>query len=185
MTTGHKFLRWIPIVLALAVGTSTAMWPTLKFVKMGASDLVSRLSILLFFSLLIERTVEIILSIWRSETSNTLESKLRLALSGRSSSVQPEDAKTALIQYRAETLQWAMPVSFALGLLISALGVRALGQFLDQAILLDSQRWWFNFSDIVFTGALLAGGADPIHKILDLYRKVMESSAEKAAGTKS
>jgi hypothetical protein len=38
--------------------------------------------------------------------------------------------------------------------------------------------------DIVFSGALLAGGADPIHKLLDLYRKFVESSAAKAAGTR-
>ena len=183
MDTFKKLLCWSPVILALAVGVSTAMWPPLKFVKMSGSDFVSRLSVLLFFSLLIERTVEIVMSIWRSEKSNTLESELRVALKARSSFINFYPARANLIQYLAETLQWGMPVSFAMCLLLSALGVRALSQFFDQEILLEPQRWWLNFSDIVFTGALLAGGADPIHKILDLYRKFVESSAAKAAGT--
>src|SRR5262249_21251171 len=98
-------------------------------------------------------------------------------------------AQTDLIQYKAETLRWTMPISFALGLLISAFGIRALSQFIDPTTtgtnaLSEAQRLWFNMTDILFSGALLAGGADPIHKLLDLYRKFVESSAAKAAGTK-
>ena len=48
----------------------------------------------------------------------------------------------------------------------------------------EVQRGWFNMTDILFSGALLAGGGDTIHKLLDLYRKFVESSAAKAAGTK-
>ncbi len=80
-----------------------------------------------------------------------------------------------------------MPVGFALGLVVGALGVRAPSQFVAPAFLdaiHATQRWWFNMMDIVFSGALLAGGADPIHKLLDLYRKFVESSAARAAGTK-
>jgi len=36
----------------------------------------------------------------------------------------------------------------------------------------------------VFTGALLAGGADPIHKLLDLYRKTVESTSDRATGVR-
>jgi hypothetical protein len=77
-----------------------------------------------------------------------------------------------------------MPVGFAFGLLVSGLGVRALSQFVDLTAITGDQVWWFRFGDIVFTGALLAGGADPIHKLLDLYRKFVESSAARAAGTR-
>jgi hypothetical protein len=47
----------------------------------------------------------------------------------------------------------------------------------------EGQLLWFHLSDIVFTATMLAGGADPIHKLLDVFRKFMEASAARAAGT--
>ena len=185
------FLRWLPILVALIVGYYTSIWPPFKFVNLDGPDFASRFSTLLFFSLLIERTVEILMSIWRSENANKLEAAVQRLVNLKTPLPDKslEDAQTALIEYKAETLQWTMPVSFALGLLISALGVRGLSQFIDHSTigadaLTEAQRLWFNRCDILFTGALLAGGADPIHKLLDLYRKFLESSAAKAAGTR-
>lgn len=183
----NTLLRWIPILGAIVVGASVAMWPPLKFVGLTGGDFASRFSTLVFFSLLVERTVEILMSIWRSEEANRLEATVRRLVAAPTPSTDPAliHAQTALIQFKAETLQWTMPVAFSMGLLISAFGVRALSQFIDpSSIGPDAQRRLFNISDIVFTGALLAGGADPIHKLLDLYRKFVESSAAKAAGTR-
>jgi hypothetical protein len=189
--TGKAFLRYILIVLALIVGAFVAMWPPLKFVNLGGADFASRFAALVFFSLLIERTVEIIMSIWRSEKSNQLEATVRRLVDNNTPPTDPAltTAQAELIAYKAETLQWTMPVGFILGLLVAACGVRALSQFIDLTVAgvgapPEGQRWWFNMGDILFTGALLAGGADPIHKLLDLYRKFVESSAAKAAGTR-
>jgi hypothetical protein len=189
--TSKVVFRWIPIVVALIVGGSVAMWPPLKFVNLGGADFASRLSILVFFSLLIERTVEIVMSIWRSEESNNREAEVQRLVASKAAADDPAliAAQAKLIQYKADTIRWTMPIGFALGLFVSALGVRILSQFLDVTTAvagtpLKGQDWWFNMGDILFTGALLAGGADPIHKLLDLYRKFVESSAAKAAGTK-
>jgi hypothetical protein len=189
--TGKVLLRFLPILVAVAIGAFIATWPPLKFVNLGGADFASRFSALVFFSLLIERTVEILMSIWRSEEANKREAAVQRLVAAKTPSTDAAliVAQTNLIQYKAETLQWTMPVGFALGLLISGFGVRALSQFIDPASIgtaaaTEAQRWWFNMSDILFTGALLAGGADPIHKLLDLYRKFVESSAAKAAGTK-
>ena len=188
---GNALIRWIPIVAALIVGVSVAMWPPMKFVNLSGADFASRFSVLAFFSLLIERTVEILMSIWRSEEANKREAAVQRLVASKTAATDPTliAAQASLIEYKAETMQWTMPIGFALGLLISAFGVRALSQFIDPTAAgvgaaLEGQRWWFNMSDILFTGALLSGGADPIHKLLDLYRKFVESSAAKAAGTK-
>jgi hypothetical protein len=58
--------------------------------------------------------------------------------------------------------------------ILAALELKALGA---------SQVWSFHVSDIVLTAALLAGGADPIHKLMDAFRKFMEASSAKASGT--
>ena len=188
---GRALVRWVPIVIAIIVGGYAAMWPPLKFVNLGGADFASRFSVLVFFSLLIERTVEILMSIWRSEEANKREADVQRLVASKTAADDKTllEAQAKLIEYKAETIRWTMPIGFALGLLVSALGVRALSQFIDSTAAgagapLEGQRWWFNISDIVFTGALLAGGADPIHKLLDLYRKFVESSAAKAAGTK-
>jgi hypothetical protein len=131
------------------------------------------------------------MSIWRSEEANKREAAVQRLIAANKPPTDPEliDAQTELIQFKAETLQWTMPAGFALGLLMAAFGVRALSQFIEPttgtSASTETQNWLFNMSDIVFTGALLAGGADPIHKLLDLYRKFVESSAAKAAGTKT
>jgi len=44
-----------------------------------------------------------------------------------------------------------------------------------------NRHWSFHVSDIVLTTALLAGGTDPIHKLMDAFRKFMEASSGKAS----
>jgi hypothetical protein len=189
---GNKSVRWIPIVIALIVAVYVSRWPPLRFTNLTGEDFASRLLVIVFFSLLIERIVEILMSIWRSEEANKREAAVKRLIDNNTPPTDPTiiDAKTRMIEYKAETIRWTMPIGFALGLIVSAFGVRALSQFVDLPAegpnaLTEAQRLWFNRMDILFTGALLAGGADPIHKLLDLYRKFVERSAEKAAGTKS
>jgi hypothetical protein len=185
-----SWYQWIPILAALAVSLLAARWQGLTCLPVPSlGDLFSRLSPLVFFALLIERFIEIVMSLWRSERANLLQANLqRLIASGlpKSDPVVVE-AQNALIRFRADTLKWTMPIGFTFGLLLAATGVRSLTPFIDPQSLVGGshpggQIWWFNVSDTVFTGALLAGGADPIHKLLDLYRKLVEASAAKASG---
>lgn len=67
---------------------------------------------------------------------------------------------------------------------MASLGVRLVTQFIEQLPSDPLQLQLLNIADIVFTAALLAGGADPIHKVLDAFRKFMEASSAKASGTK-
>ena len=39
----------------------------------------------------------------------------------------------------------------------------------------ENQLWWFHVVDIVLTATLLSGSADPIHKVMDAFRKFMEA----------
>jgi len=55
--------------------------------------------------------------------------------------------------------------------ILAALELKALGA---------SHVWSFRVSDIVLTAALLAG-TDPIHKLMDAFRKFMEASSGKAS----
>ena len=46
-----------------------------------------------------------------------------------------------------------------------------------------NRHWPFHVSDIVLTAALLAGDAEPIHKLMDTFHKFMEASSARARGT--
>ena len=58
--------------------------------------------------------------------------------------------------------------------ILAALELKAMGA---------SHVWSFHVSDIVLTEALLAGGADPIQKLIDDFRKLMDASSAKVGGT--
>jgi len=186
-----KALPWILIVAALVVAMAAASWPELRFAKLDAGDFGSRFGGLLLFSLMIERTVEVFLTIWRGEESNKKEAEVQRLVSTGMPPTDPtlKTAQNNLLEYKAETLRWALPSGLTLGLVIAAFGVRVLDQFIalptagapDRPS--EKQIWWFHVADIVLTGALLAGGADPIHKLMDAFRKFMEASAARASGT--
>ena len=146
---------------------------------------MSRCGALLVLALLIERSVEVFLSIWRAEEANKKQADVQRLISAGKSGDDSElkTAHEALIEFRATTQRWAFPSSFILGLLIASFGVRVISQFVVERpaanALGNNQRWWFHLTDIVFTAALLAGGADPIHKLMDAFRKFMEASRQK------
>jgi hypothetical protein len=41
----------------------------------------------------------------------------------------------------------------------------------------------FGVSDTVLTAAMLAGGSDPIHKLMDTFRKFMKAPSARGKGT--
>jgi hypothetical protein len=57
---------------------------------------------------------------------------------------------------------------------LAALGLKALGTYC---------QWSFQVSDIVLTAAMLAGGVDAIHKLMDVFLKFVEAYSAKASGT--
>ena len=77
-------------------------------------------------------------------------------------------AQNDLLQFRVITQRWALPISFSLGLLLAG---SVCVFWIDSSTL---QRVTYRFSkvmvfevaDIVAPAALLAGGADSIHKVL-------------------
>lgn len=96
-------------------------------------------------------------------------------------------ASDALDEYRGNTQRYAFAVSLTLSVLVSIAGVRALGNFVDAGKLKDpvfthgSQYLFFLCVDVMLSAALLAGGADGIHSVVNAVTSFFDASADKSS----
>jgi hypothetical protein len=184
MSAKANVSMFLGVVVVVGLALLAGAWPDLTFTSIPVGDLPSRFAGLLFFALLIERAVEVVLSIPRAEQSNKLHAKVQQLVAAKKAADDTDlvAAQQQLIEYRADTLQIAIPLSLFFGLIVASLGVRLMGQFVVTTGLGPTQTRAFHAADIILTATLLCGGADPIHKVLDTFRKFMESSSAKAGG---
>jgi hypothetical protein len=173
LTTFGIWLRWEGVSLSVPV-----------------SNIASLLAPLAFAAAIIERAVEIFISPWRDAEASKLEAALSAV---RARSVDPAtsaqnavDLKTAsdaLDEYRGETQKYAFGLSLTLSMLVAMVGVRALGPFLDNAkfhTTSHAQQLYFLCLDVALSAALLAGGADGIHSLVNAVTSFFDATAEKA-----
>ncbi len=87
-------------------------------------------------------------------------------------------------KYRIESGGMARWAGLAFGVIVAAVGVRSLGVFIDpdhlKTLKLSNQLKAINTVDILFTGAVLAGGSEAINKLMKLYTKVTQTATKKA-----
>ncbi len=93
-------------------------------------------------------------------------------------------------KYRMRTRSLSLWLGLFIGILVSAVGIRALHKLVASLPAEGTvQAYVFNIVDIVLTGCLIAGGSDGIHKISELYNsfigsttKIAEERGKKAGG---
>ena len=98
-----------------------------------------------------------------------------------------ENAEQERMKYKSTTQRIALLAGLALGLLISAVGVRTLQTFADPIAsqgLSRVQAVVFRIVDVLLTGGLIAGGSEGIHKIANIYNAFTEKAANKGKGEK-
>ncbi|MGB7762243.1 MAG: hypothetical protein WBL61_20585 [Bryobacteraceae bacterium] len=149
-------------------------------------DLSGLLAPLAFAAAVIERAVEILVSPWRDSEASKLERAVATIKAKAADQQNPADLKAAsdaLDEYRGNTQRYAFAVSLTLSLLVSMAGVRALGNFVDAAKLKDpvfthgAQYLFFLGVDVALSAALLAGGADGIHSVVNAITSFFDSTA--------
>jgi hypothetical protein len=191
----------ILVVAALAATVSVLVWqaPTrLVFRAFGATDVINLLTILFLVALLAERALEIFVGTWRSPEASQLELRVQRAEHDLAALEKAPGGERALgearaaceaarrqeLQYRCITRQVALWAGLALGLLVSGVGVRALGTLIDpgQSGLSAHQLPAFRFVDVLLTGGVIAGGSEGIHKVATLFDSFMSAAARRARG---
>ena len=124
---------------------------SLAFAPQPWADIFERLELMLVVALLIERAVEVYLSITQKNGPD------RFGKKDKDPADRPPATKTATA------------AAFALGLLVSLAGLRLLAVMLCPT---GESRgvWLWNGVDIVITAGLLAGGSTLIHEVMEALR---------------
>jgi hypothetical protein len=176
-------------VIAIGAFASVLRWGGLAF-SIKPPKLMNVLSPLILTAGFIERAVEVIVSPWRDAGANIRSAALEVA----KAAVPPVEDKVkgatdALQLYKGTTQQYAFVASFTLGLAAAIVGLRVLSPLLDwsksvcaSAVQLGS----FVVVDVVLSAALLSGGADGIHSVVQAFTGFFDATAKKtqqAAGS--
>ena len=155
---------------------------------------------LILMSAIMERVLDVFLTFLYSESADETSDKLEAcekeveaAKKALEAAPGDTDAKVGLTKagdalseakdkrrdQRTKTRQAALPAAIVLGVLISAIGFRVLDSLVDVGTAAAEAPWWvqpnvFQVIDVVLTGAVLAGGSDGLHKLMEVYRRVTE-----------
>lgn len=184
--------RNAPLLISIAIATVMvvlftwkARWPGITL-SIPITDVMTKMAPLMLAAAFIERAVEVIISPWRDAGATTLENKLN-ALKAQTPAANAMDIQAADAEFQAytgKTQQYAGGVALTLGLGAAYAGVRAFWPFVNTADFYahvgSGQRWMFVVVDVVISAALLAGGADGIHQVVNAFTTFFSTTAQKA-----
>ena len=141
---------------------------------------LTQLGILYIVALFVERSLEVFIKAWRQGRKSHLEEAARSAAEGTKA-----EAKRALEDYRAGTQRRALLIGLTLGILVSLSGIRILGSIFEFGVAAawSFQQAVFQFTDIVVTAGLIAGGSATIHELMALIDDFLKTSRKRARQT--
>lgn len=145
----------ILVVVAALAAAIWLGWGAIRFWTFSPQDIGRLLGPVMLTALLLERSLEVLLTPWRAGGADDLA----------------EDA-VALRAYKAKTRQIAFLMGLSIGLVLSVAGIRAIAPFLDpeaSAKLPAYQQSVILMLDVLLTGAVLAGGADWLHQFVTVF----------------
>lgn len=175
------------LVLALVIIGALAVPRGVAFEEVTPEKFLAVITPLFLIAVFIERALEVFVAAWRGKGEEELAAEVsRLAprkqkakqdkagsVSDETPSSAPDEltaAKRTLALYKADTHKQALIAALAIGVIVSALGVRFLEPLFDPDALDNltrGQRVLLAALDIAITGALLGGGSDGLHKVIN------------------
>lgn len=185
-----QYARWGLWVFIFFCLLATALWQPklIRFWPFSAAEFAQLIAPLFLVALFIERTMEVFLTVWRGPGSAKCGREISTLKAAKAPVKDIEGARDKLSGYKSQTQRIAFLSSLTLGIVVSALGIRALEMFIDPTAfkgpdgVTTTQVRLFNSMDVVLTGALLGGGSDALHKLITVFTNFMETSSKKAKG---
>jgi hypothetical protein len=178
-------LGFLATIIAFFIFAYFQKWNGIEM-ALAPDQLLTKLTPLILAATFIERAVEILISPWRDTGASKLD-RLVTAIKARPNdpttplqnalnATDLQVATEALDEYRGKTQQYAFAIGLFLSFCASVAGIRALWPFVAHPETLrdvlgkvvdPGQQAYFRNYDVVITTALLAGGADGIHSIIN------------------
>jgi len=152
------------VIWAMVIGKQLGAIP---LQEIDVNKITKLLGSLFAIALFFERCIEVIVAIFRNKKAAEYKNELEKS---------PTDkAEKKLTHYRLETQSISLRVSFIVGIVVSAAGIRILGELvtIPSGIALPQQNF-FHLVDIFITAGVLAGGSDGIHQLMTVYDDYMK-----------
>jgi len=193
-TPVRRIILWVLWLIIILTLVSVVVWSFdfIRFSEFTVGQYVRVFSMLFLVALFMERALEVFLTAWRGEGATEILrgiEKLKAISAHREVNEDEiervEDARRTYEVYRVKTQRIAFLGSLALGIVISAAGIRALASLVDPEMLGDVepvQRRLFGLMDVILTGALLGGGTEAIHQLVSVFSNTMAKIAQQAKG---
>jgi hypothetical protein len=183
-------IRSITIAVAAICVVLTLWTRPMSFKEFPMEALVGFIAKLWAIAFFVERFVEVLLTPWREPERHKMTARLKQAKAkhenGQPDSVgEISNSENELCEYKGQTMQIAFLVALALGMAISAFGLRGLEFFVDANSMRTSsvQMFVFRGLDVLVTGALLAGKAEGLHKMISVFTSQLDKAAERVKST--
>jgi hypothetical protein len=120
-------------------------------------------------------------------TAATLDPALKQAAqdstdAAHQATADASSADATITSYRAVTKQYAYAISLLLGIFVAYCGVRGLADLCGTHAFSnahDGQKLVFDIVDVVLTAAVLAGGANGIHSIVNAVTTFADATSDK------
>jgi len=137
----------------------------------------------------IERAVEIIISPWRDGGASILQDRvdrLQKQIAEADPTVARElsnslgVAQQQFYYYKGTTQRYAFCASIIMSFAAAVVGVTALGRFLPSPPTIGGdQLTWFKVYDVGLSACLLAGGADGLHSVINLFTTFFNTTTQR------
>jgi len=180
-----RSIKSITITVAAICMVLTLWTRPMSFKELPMEALLALFAKLITIALFIERTVEVLLTPWRGLESHRMTARVKQAKAkaekGEVDSVAVSNAEEELTEFKDRTRRIAFLMALALGMTISAVGFRGLEFFVDPNSIREpsEQLIAFRVLDVLVTGALLAGKAEGLHRMVSVFTSQLDKSTER------
>ena len=187
---------WGALLLVVVSAIAWDIGPvTLPFKPEIQKTFPTMVGYLLLISLFVERAIEVFLSALRSGGADHLDRKLantkeqiaeqvaamegdvadkgEIARELKTARIDLKKLEKERIQYRANSRFISQWMGLGFGIFVSMVGIRVLGNLVDESKLVGDQAAIFLLVDIILSGAVLAGGSEAINKLMKVYNSYM------------
>jgi hypothetical protein len=177
--------QWPWLVAAVIAGVALVMGldgTSLTLRPFAGADILRLLGSIGVVALLVERTIEVSIGVWRGKVTDRLFSaaeSAKLALISAPANVMLHETVAVkqgeLATYRAETRKVALRAAVLLGLLVAATGFRTLETMVVPTTSADLASSLFRILDLLMTAAIIGGGSEPIHRMVSTVTTYLDS----------